>query len=434
MKQPIARALSAAAALTLAALGVVVPASVASAHTGTLSVSAACLPSGDYRLTYTGKTTNVPADGLGHKATLTVGELKPSGASATPASQRVVGNTGYAFTVTVPGTTTYAQATAFLAWGDGSKADPIGKINLNGNCRTVVIPAAPTVTKATACGTGDTLNVPADSKSITYATKHDRQHYTVTATANEGYVFAGGKTVVTWEFDLGSADACLIVVTPTEPTVIKADDCDSDDVVNTPSDTDSITYQTVRDGHNVTITATAKPGFVFADGKTVKVYRIVVNHTAPCPASVTATKPGVTSPKCATNGALSIPQDVAHIGYTVEPRQGATGLVSPSTYGPGTYTVTAAADEGYVLAGDHQWKFTVRAKVGNCPTATTPPALIPPTHATATPVILPNDKVLAYTGINRQAAGTTIGVALALLAGGFLLVAAATRRREADNQ
>ena len=112
----------------------IVLAPAASAHTGTLKVTSACQADGTYRLTFSGQTNNVPASGPGHTATLTVGEIQPSGATVQGAPSKVVGNTNYGWTMTVPGATTYAQATAFLKWGDGAQSDPIGKINLGGDC------------------------------------------------------------------------------------------------------------------------------------------------------------------------------------------------------------------------------------------------------------------------------------------------------------
>jgi hypothetical protein len=143
----------------LAALGVaaligtgaaVAVSSSASAHTGTLATSTSCSTDGSTRtITYTGKTTNVPERGKGHVATLTVGEIAPSGSAIAPATQTVTGNTSYTFTQTVPGTTISGQATAFLKWGDNAKSDPIGKWSESAPCTTPTPEPTPTPTAPT---------------------------------------------------------------------------------------------------------------------------------------------------------------------------------------------------------------------------------------------------------------------------------------------
>jgi hypothetical protein len=125
----------------VAVTGLVMTASVASAHTGTLTTSAVCNDDGTYQITYTGQTANVPPTGPGHVATLTVGEVKPDGSTITDVPPTVTGNTAYTFHQIVAGKTTHAQATAFLTWGDGAKSDPIGKIDLPGNCTAPVAPS-----------------------------------------------------------------------------------------------------------------------------------------------------------------------------------------------------------------------------------------------------------------------------------------------------
>jgi uncharacterized repeat protein (TIGR01451 family) len=131
-----------ALALGVVAASMVMTAPLASAHTGTLTTASVCNDDGTYTVTYTGETQSVPGGGLGHVATLRVGEVVPKGSPITGAPDTVTGNTTYTFEQTVPGATTYAQATAFLKWGDGATSDPIGKIDLPGNCtQTPVAPS-----------------------------------------------------------------------------------------------------------------------------------------------------------------------------------------------------------------------------------------------------------------------------------------------------
>ena len=128
------KVLASVSALALALGMIALVAGPASAHTGTLSVSAVCQNDGTYLVTYSGQTKNVPASGNGHTATLTVGEIKPVGAIPVGAPATVVGNTTYGWTEVVPGSTTYVQSTAFLVWGDGAQSDPQGTKTLDGTC------------------------------------------------------------------------------------------------------------------------------------------------------------------------------------------------------------------------------------------------------------------------------------------------------------
>jgi uncharacterized repeat protein (TIGR01451 family) len=137
-------------ALGVVAASMVLTAPLASAHTGTLTTASICNDNGTYTVTYTGTTTSVPGAGLGHVASLTVGEILPVGSPISGAPATVTGNTTYTFEQTVPGKATSAQATAFLTWGDGAKSDPIGKINLPGNCTQT--PTAPSGNLQKNCG------------------------------------------------------------------------------------------------------------------------------------------------------------------------------------------------------------------------------------------------------------------------------------------
>lgn len=108
--------------------------STASAHTGVLQASGQCQDDGTRLVTYTGTTQSVPAEGAGHQATLTVGEILPSGTQASPGTQTVTGNTTFTFTQSISGDAQSSQATAFLVWGDGAKSDPIGQASFTSSC------------------------------------------------------------------------------------------------------------------------------------------------------------------------------------------------------------------------------------------------------------------------------------------------------------
>jgi len=133
-------------ALGVAVAGMVMTAPLASAHTGTLQTSYTCQDDGTFKVTYVGTTTNVPRTGSGHVATLTVAELLPTSSTVIDAPATVTGNATYTFHQIVPGTTSQAQATAFLKWGDGAKSDPIGKVTLPHNCTAPVAPSGDLIT------------------------------------------------------------------------------------------------------------------------------------------------------------------------------------------------------------------------------------------------------------------------------------------------
>lgn len=132
--------IAAAAVLATGLLGVGLPA--ASAHTGDLKTSGVCQDDGTRLVTYTGATTNVPAEGSGHEASLTV-EFKPIDTEASPISQTVVGNTTYTFTQIIAGNVKSVSADAHLAWGDGVKSDPTATAEFTTDCTPVVVPDKP---------------------------------------------------------------------------------------------------------------------------------------------------------------------------------------------------------------------------------------------------------------------------------------------------
>jgi hypothetical protein len=75
-------------ALTLAATaGLVTMAAPASAHTGTINGAATCGSDGTYTVIWSGVTSNVPASGSGHTATLAV-ETSTSSPTTSRTSRR----------------------------------------------------------------------------------------------------------------------------------------------------------------------------------------------------------------------------------------------------------------------------------------------------------------------------------------------------------
>jgi hypothetical protein len=99
-----------------------------------------------------------------------------------------------------------------------------------------------------------------------------------------------------------------------------------------------------------------------------------VNHDTPPPADteVTPVVFGVTPAECDVDGSLVIPAQPE--GVNVSP--------APGTYGPGTYTVTYTAEDGFVLTSDPSDTVTVDAATGDCPQPTKPQPVVTETSST----------------------------------------------------
>jgi LPXTG-motif cell wall-anchored protein len=102
------------------------------------------------------------------------------------------------------------------------------------------------------------------------------------------------------------------------------------------------------------------PGYHAVDFKEISHYIICVGDPEdpedPTPVEITAV-PSVTPPTCEAAGKLVIPS-IEHVIFA----GGANGD------GPGDYTITASAEEGYVLTGDvGPWNLTVLPKKTGCP-------------------------------------------------------------------
>ncbi len=270
-----------AAALALGTgVALVVPSGPASAHTGTLNVTAECV-NGQEVLTFSGQASNVPESGPGHTATFTVGEVQPAGATVSDAPSTVVGNSAYSFKLTVPGDTTYAQATAFLEWGDGVKADPQGTINLKGDCTppaTEVTPAAPTVTTPD-CDNPNITVTPSNQPGVIWnpagaTTLTPGQSVTYTATPGQDIVFPqGAQTSFPFTNNFNVEDCTPSVTEVTPALTVTTPDCDNTDKVV--SDNSSIPNAvnwspalpfTVHPGQTQVFTASPQNTFGFPAG------------------------------------------------------------------------------------------------------------------------------------------------------------------------
>ncbi len=198
------------AAVSLGLLGALAAPTAASAHTGTLSVTASCASDGSRVVAYAGSTSNVPDSGIGHTAELTVTEVAPAAAVISPSSQTVTGDTDYTFTETMPGDATSASATASLEWGDGAASDPNGEIDFTDSCRTTP-PASATDASASVAVSSATCKEKGSAKftivDATWNDRNDTRDGARTATANSGHRFSSGSTTETVHYKIAPKTA-----------------------------------------------------------------------------------------------------------------------------------------------------------------------------------------------------------------------------------
>ena len=405
IRKATARVATGSLVLAGAGVGVVAMSGVALAHTGSLYATAVCNSDGTYTATYTGTTNNVPASGPGHTATFTVGEVLPAGTTITGAPTSVVGNTSYSFQQTgIPGTATAAQATAFLAWGDGVKSDPQGKIALGGTCTQKIAPGT-AVAHDTTCAyggnTGDSWSIlPADH--VTYAvtvngnpvsgtsgTAQSGDRVVVVAHADSGYTFSDGSTAKTILDHTFSDEGACQTANPGAATATDVE-CVSGETTSgswsyTPAD--HVTYAVTVNGNHVSgtsgsaqpgdhvvIVATADAGFTFGNGKNTAT---ILDHTfggnGACQ-QATPAAPTVSQATCdgttVVNPSYTIPATTG-VDYFVD---GASTPTAAGTYpaSPGsTVTVTAAPQAGYTL-GNAQSTFTLTFDALQCVATVSP--------------------------------------------------------------
>ena len=255
-------------AVALICVAIVLPAASASAHTATLTASWSCQADGTYKVTFTGSTANVPAEGDGHTATLNISNVEPAGSQASGAPATVVGNTTYTFTVIAPGTSKSVKATANLTWGDGQKASATGVTSPYGDCTKKTAAVAWTVQPPT-CDTDGAL-VPASQPTGITASQSPSGTgpgtYTITFTAQPGYTNTGIKTQTLTVLPQLTGGYCLTEATPVSPTITVAT-CTGPGQSSTPSFTlapngGGISYS--ADGLVVTAVADSSHKFVNA--------------------------------------------------------------------------------------------------------------------------------------------------------------------------
>ena len=106
------------------------------------------------------------------------------------------------------------------------------------------------------------------------------------------------------------------------------------------------------DSGEFTVTESAEEGWAITDGAQI-VFEVSVPAAIDCPENAAAIAPSVTGPTCEAPGSLTV-NATTGVTYTVSPAYiaGATG----------TFTITAAAAEGFVLTGQSSFIVDVLAK------------------------------------------------------------------------
>jgi hypothetical protein len=240
----------------------------------------------------------------------------------------------------------------------------------------ITVVAGPAAPGAPTCDAHGTLPPLPMTTGVTYM--WDRAFdgpgtYTLTATANEGYVFAAGVTT-SWMVTVApqlTGPSCdegedVVITVVAGPAAPGAPTCDADGTLPPLPMTTGVTYSWDRvfDGPGTyTLTAVADEGYVFAPGVTTS-WTVAVGAQLTGPyceeggsivITVVAAPVAPGAPTCDMAGTLpSLPMTV-----------GVTYVWDRTFTGPGTYTLTAMADAGYEFAPGvtTSWTVTVAAKL-----------------------------------------------------------------------
>ncbi|BDZ62063.1 hypothetical protein Lsed01_01981 [Demequina sediminis] len=198
------------------------------------------------------------------------------------------------------------------------------------HCATT--PAAPLWTDQ--CGFDNAYwTLPDDTEHVTYTQSTWHGYLVVTATAQDGYVFPNGETVMTWK-DKDSNEPCVLD-TPDAPTWTDA--CGFDNAYWTlPEDTEHYSYAAYGYEGKLAVVATAAEGYVFPGGESTMVWEDT-DSNEPCvdAAASVSVKPA----SCDADGSVG----------TVLTTNAIAPESLPST--PGEHTVTFVAEPGHVFPG-----------------------------------------------------------------------------------
>ncbi len=192
------------------------------------------------------------------------------------------------------------------------------------------------------CGPqNESLTVPSSTDKVLWASSREGAVVTVTATAKAGFAFPAG-TKTSWEFTVD--DAPCVVGLEGAPSFTDACGPDNDEL-SVPESTDSVAWASTEEGGVITVTATAKPGFVFPAG-TKTSWEFTVDDE-PCIIELVGA-PSFTDACGPDNDELTVPESTETIEWS-------------STEENGVITVTATAKPGSTFEGGLQasWTFTV---------------------------------------------------------------------------
>jgi len=411
-----------------AAIGVVVIANPASAHTASLSGVATCDPnSGTYSITYTGQSERTDLAG-----DVTVSGSAPSSTAISPMSLSVPGHGTFTIKQAgIPGDATAAGLRIHVQWPDGVDADPGAEVALPSGCAkapTPVTATAPTFTERT-CDTPAASYVIPGVTGVAYqvdglpvaAGSHAAivNSVAITAVAKQDFELTG---TAKWTHEFAPAPThaeCAGAASPAFVDSVCANNAPAAASYAIPTD-EGVDYEVggvkmaagthdSTSGSTITVTAVAQNGHPLKGTATW-------THAFPaaptdCDKNGTATAPTFTDATCdSPTSSYQIPSSDQDISYEVNGTKVAAGK---HTVSGGTVTITAVAAPDYTIVGKKTWQHAFDDATDVCPVAAgaapvaAPPADVP---AAVTPATLAN------TGPGAVASkGTIVGLLLALL-------------------
>ncbi|MBD8870238.1 hypothetical protein [Nocardioides donggukensis] len=255
----------------------------------------------------------------------------------------------------------------------------------------VDVPATPSPSAAT-CDTDGVLVVPVtehvvtrvDGTLVEQESTYGPGTYTVSYEAAEGYVLVGQQPgPVTVD---AATDDCAVEPVPVDVPATpspSAATCDTDGVLVVPVTEHVVTRV---DGTLVEQESTYGPGTYTVSYEAAEGYVLVGQQPGPVtvdaatddcavePVEVAMpTTPSPSAATCDTDGALVVP-----VTENVLTRVDGTLVEQESTFGPGTYTVSYEAAEGFVLVGQQPGPVTVDAATDDCQVVTEEPGTVDP--------------------------------------------------------
>lgn len=323
----------------------------------------------------------------------------------------------------------------------------------SGCVTTVPVPGSPSVNPPT-CESNGTVTLPVDSDSVHWSETIDGLTHTVVATAQHGYVFAGGSTTATFVLTVQGAGNGLDCTThvhgiqPEANGAVCTGPGESGDGTIIVTAVEGIVYHLdAVDGPVINGSISASPGqhTVYAvavnDSYTVDEplsFTVSVSDAGRCIVFVTPVAPSVEQASC--DGGELVGGSI-HL-TTVEGIEYFLGNSDTAVNGdvtdlaPGEYTVRAVADEGYSL-GESSGVFTVTINDLTCEVAPTPTPTVTPTTPVTTPVttppvvttpVTPPGPSLPFTGGSQ---GSLIDAGLLFIVLGFIFGAVGFTRKRA---